>query len=138
MLEEYGIEATAAHAEELTYEVLSLNLYWAHVAIESYLPRELRAVMFDYLLELIRLDWSGHFKLGHAKWTDYRHELEARRRIYAKVVEAGGNPLAVQTEAGALLEDRGTAREEDRSKFLALLIDLVQVETYGELLKGMG
>lgn len=138
MLEEYGVEATAAQAEEVTYEVLSLNLYWAQVAIESYLPREFRAVMFDYLLELIRLDWSGQFKLGHAKWADYRHELEARRRTYAKVVEAGGSPLAVQTEAGALLEDRRAVREEDRSKVLALLIDVVQVETYGELLKGLG
>ena len=138
MLEEYGIEVTAAQAEDITSELLSQNLYWAHVAIESYLPREFRAVMFDYLLELIRLDWSGQFKLSHAKWTDYRQEMEARRRTYAKVVEAGGSPLAVQTAAGALLEDRGTVREEDRSKCLALLIDVVQVEVYGELLKGLG
>lgn len=138
MLEEYGIEATAAQAEDITYELLSLNLYWAHVAIESYLPREFRTVMCEYLLELIRLDWSGQFKLSHAKWADYRQELEARRHTYAQVVEAGGSPLAVQTEAGALLEDRGAVREEDRSKFLALLIDLVPVEAYGELLKGLG
>lgn len=138
MLEEYGIETTVAQAEEVTYEVLSLNLYWAHVAIESYLPREFRAVMFDYLLELIRLDWGGQFKLSHAKWADYRQKMEARRRTYAKVVEEGGSPLAVQTELGALLEDRGTVREEDRAKFLALLIDVVPFETYGELLKGLG
>ncbi len=137
MLKEYGIEATAAQAEEITREVLSLNLYWASVAIELYLP-QFHAVMFDYLLELVRRDWSGQFKLSHAKWAGYRQEMEDRQRTYAKAAESDGSPLAVQTEMGALLEDRGTVREEDRSRFLALLVDVVQAETYSELLKGLG
>lgn len=138
MLEEYGIEATEAQAEEITREVLSLNLYWAHAAIESYMPREVRSVMFDYLLELVRLDWGGQFKLSPAKWAGYRPEMEARRSTYAKVMEEGGNPLAVQAEAGMLLEDKGTVGEEDRSKLLAFLTDVVQVETYDELLQDLG
>jgi hypothetical protein len=49
-----------------------------------------------------------------------------------------GGELTVATEAGTILEDQGAVQAEDRAKVLALLVDHVPLDRYGEILGAEG
>jgi hypothetical protein len=134
LLEEYGIDATGEQARRITRELLSLNLYWVRAAIEAHIPRQYRTLLFDRLLQLVRQDWEVDLRQKGRSWEEFLTELAERDDLYRPFGNQPGGELAVATEAGTLLEDQGAVQAEDRAKVLALLVDHVPLDRYGELL----
>jgi len=134
-LEEYGIEATVEQAQAITQEVLSLNLFWIFAAIEAHIPQKYQPVLSEFILDATEAGWGTTVPIGSATWTAYLNEWQERRRRYRRLVEEGASPLAVSAEAAALMEEKQLVQEAERRNLLALLIDFVPVDTYGQLLE---
>lgn len=137
-LEEYGIEATVEQAQAITQEVLSLNLFWIFAAIEVHIPQKYQSVLSELILDAIEAGWGTTVPVGSATWTSYLIEWQERRRRYSRLVEEEVSPLAVSSEAAALMEERQLVQEAERRNLLALLIDFVPVDAYGQLLENVG
>jgi hypothetical protein len=137
-LEEYGIEATTEHAQAITQEVLSLNLFWIFAAIEAHIPQKYQSALSELILETIETGWGATVPVGPVAWTVYLNEWQERRRRYSRLVEEGMSPLAVSAEAAALMEENRLVKEAERRNLLILLIDFVPVDTYGRLLEDVG
>ena len=137
-LEEYGIEATTEQAQAITQEVLSLNLFWIFAAIEAHIPQKYQSVLSEFILDEMKAGWGTTVPVGSASWTAYLNEWQERRRRYTRLVEEGMSPLAVSSEAVSLMEESRLVKEAERRNLLALLIDFVPVDTYGQLLEDVG
>ena len=138
-LQEYGIDASEAKAQQIAREVLSLNLYWILAAIDAHIPQKYRAAITDALFESLRTGWWAKGQLGGGTWDDYGRELNTRRAQYGRLVDQEGmSHLAVSAEAASLLEDQGIVGSEDRQKLLVLLIDYAPASRYGKLLDEVG
>ena len=132
-LDEYGIDATAEQARQISREVLSLSLFWVHSALQVALPKTSRERVFNELRQRIVKSWQAELgQVGHDA-EQYFEELEGRRSTYEGVVQKGGTPVMVSTEAAAILESGGAVSPEDFQKILALLLDLIPVDAIGEL-----
>ncbi len=137
-LEEYGIEATTEQAQAITQEVLSLNLFWIFAAIEAHIPQKYQSALSELILDTIEAGWNTTVPAGSTAWSTYLHEWQDRRRRYSRLVEEGMSPVAVSTEAAALMEERRLVQDAERRNLLTLLIDFVPVDTYGQLLENVG
>jgi len=137
-LEEYGIEATMEQAQAITQEVLSLNLFWMFAAIEAHIPQKYQSALLEFILDEMEAGWGMTVPVGSASWTSYLNEWHERRSRYSRLVEEGMSPLGVSAEAAVLMEESRLVKEADRRNLLTLLIDLVPVDTYGQLLKDVG
>jgi hypothetical protein len=137
-LEEYGIEVTKEQAQAITQEVLSLNLFWIFAAIEAHIPKKYQSALSELILDAMEAGWGTTIPVGSAAWTAYLNEWQERRRRYSRLVIEGMSPLAVSAEAAALMEENRLVKEEERRNLLTLLIDFVPVDTYGQLLEGVG
>jgi len=137
-LEEYGIEATTDQAQAITQEVLSLNLFWIFAAIEAHIPQKYQSALSELIVNAMEAGWGTTVPVGSADWTLYLDEWQERRRRYGRLVEEGVPPLAVSIEAATLMEKKHLVREVERHNLLALLIDFVPVDTYGQLLEDVG
>jgi hypothetical protein len=132
-LEEYGIEATHEAAQQITRELLLLNLFWAHSAVHvSLSPKDASRIMAA-LRECIRRHWDTTLALKGHEIESFMTEMEDRRATYEQIVREGGSPIAVSTEFGARLATASVVRDEDRPKLLALIVDLVPVDELGEM-----
>ncbi len=134
LLADYGIEGSEVEARDVTREVLSLNLYWISAAIEAHIPRDYRTVLFDRLLQLISQGWASQFQQSQVHMDGVSGRIGAATMVYVPIGRTKGGEIAVATQAGAILEDNRMVREEDRSKVLALLLDLVPLDRYGAIL----
>ncbi len=138
-LEEYGIEVSEAQAQQVGREILSLNLYWILAAIDAHIPAKYRAAITDALLQAVEHSWWVQGRFGAGAWDEYRKELDARRREYARLVDQEGmSHIAVSAEAASLIEDQGAVSSDDRQKLLVLLIDYAPAAQYGQLLDDVG
>jgi len=137
-LEEYGIEATVEQAQAITQEVLSLNLFWIFAAIDAHIPQQYQSALSELILDTMKGGWGTTIPVGTASWTLYLNEWQERRRRYGRLVDEGGNPLAVSAEAAALMEENRLVKDAERRNLLTLLIDFVPVDTYGQLLEDVG
>jgi hypothetical protein len=134
-LEEYGIDVGPAQAQRLTRELLSLSLFWARSAVEVVLPPKDAARIFDALRARVVQSWDGELGLAGQDVNAYFAEQEERRRTYDAIIKERGEPIAVASEAAALLVHEGVVRQEDRGKVLALLTDLTPVDELGEIIQ---
>lgn len=138
-LEEYGIAASEAQAQQVGREILSLNLYWILAAIDAHIPAKYRAAIRDALLQAVESSWWAQGRFGAGAWDEYRKELDGRRREYARLVDQEGmSHMAVSAEAASLIEDQGAVSSDDRQKLLVLLIDYAPASQYGQLLDDVG
>ncbi|MCG3778019.1 MAG: hypothetical protein JW388_0725 [Nitrospira sp.] len=137
-LEEYGIDATTEQAQAMTQEVLSLNLFWIFASIEAHIPQKYQAVLSDFILNTMEVDWGKTNPVGPAVWTAYLTEWQERRGRYGRLVEEGLSPLAVSAAAAELMEERHLVIEGQQQNLLTLLVDFVPVDTYGQLLQDVG
>lgn len=137
-LEEYGIDATAERAQTLTRELISLNLFWIFAAIEAHIPQKFQRVVSELVLHAVETGWSTTYPVGSVAWTTFLPEWKERTKRFERLVKEGASPLGVSAEVGLLLEEQHVVGEEDRRNVLALLIDSVPVETYGQLLEDVG
>jgi len=137
-LEEYGIEPTVERAQAISRELLFLNLFWIVAAIEAHIPRKYQNGITELVLKAVESGWSTTYPVGPAAWPAFLAEWKVRTRRYERLVQDGASPLAVSGEAGMVLEEQRVVNEEDRRNLLALLLDSVPVETYGQLLQEVG
>ncbi len=134
-LEEYGIEVSVEQAVVITREVLSVNLFWVYSALETLLTVLERERVLLELLQLVGRAWVSEFGFKQGDVVEYFEKVDARRVAYDQVVRAGGEPVSVFGEAAAILETNKVIDARDRNNILALLIDLVPVDSYGDVLE---
>jgi hypothetical protein len=133
-LEEYGIEAESEQAQEITREVLALNLYWVQSALQAVRTKAAdKERVLGALRDRILHGWTTEFGLDGQDAQAFFQQAEERRQAYDQIVQEGGGPVAVFTECAAILESASAVKSEDRRKILALLIDLIPVDQIGEL-----
>lgn len=136
LLSEYGLDVTAEQARHITEEVLSLNLYWIHAALHTTLRAGEPERVSAQLTECIVRGWKN-FDMQGRDHEAALEEVENRRAGYDQIVQEGGSPIAVFGESAASLEFAGLIEAGDRHKLLALFIDVIPVETFGELVAGL-
>ncbi|MER3422015.1 MAG: hypothetical protein C4293_01065 [Nitrospiraceae bacterium] len=132
-LMEYGIEASPEQASRIAREMLSLNLYWIRSALEASLSQKNADRVFGELQQSLLKRWQSELGLQGYDPQVYFKEMKERRAVYDRVMQEGGSPVSVCMEAARILEFERAVPTEDRPKLLALFIDLVPVETFGEM-----
>jgi hypothetical protein len=137
-LEEYGIEATPEQTQQITREMLSVSLYWAHAALKTSLSRRDMERIFGALQQRILQAWNSDLGLDGHDPQAFFVEAEGRRKTYDAIVQDGGSPVAVMTETAAILESDSAVRPEDQQKVLALFLDLVPVDGIGVEVQQIG
>jgi hypothetical protein len=136
-LEEYGIQASPGQAQQITRELLSVNLYWIWCALNARLADKDCRLVFGELRQRLAAAWASAQGLaGHDPDTYFR-EMEKRRERYDQTTQEGQPPVMVLSETVTILESAGAVRAEDRQKVLALLLDLVPADRYGEVLENI-
>lgn len=132
-LVEYGIEASPEQAGQIARELLSLTLYWIQSALEANFSRKNADRVFSELQHLLLKKWRSELGLqGDDPQASFK-EMKERSAEYARIAQEGGTPVSICMEAVRMLEFERAIAPEDRRKLLALLIDLVPVETFGEM-----
>lgn len=134
-LEEYGIEATPEQVQQITQEVLAVNLYWVQSALQAVLTKGDRDRVLGALYDRILQGWMTELGLDGQDAQAFFKEAEGRRQTYDQIIQEGGSPVAIFAECTAILESTWAVKSEDRQKILALLIDLIPVDPIGELVE---
>ncbi|MFQ5992167.1 MAG: hypothetical protein ACE5NA_06980 [Nitrospiraceae bacterium] len=132
ILEEYGLESTPEQAKQISRELLSLNLFWAQCAVQTVLSDSESSLVVAELQRSACDERGPELGTGEQAQRAYFAELGERRATYTKIMQEGGAPIAIFTEAASLLEAARAVRREDRQKVLALFVDLVPVDELGE------
>lgn len=132
-LEEYGIEVAREQVQQITREMLSLSLFWARLALRTHLSARDATRVFDAIRQCVLRNWETSLGQAGQSAQSYLDEMQERQTAYDEVVKEGGTPVAVATEAAAIMEQSGAIGAEDRQKALALLIDQIPVDELGEL-----
>lgn len=136
LLREYGLEVTSEQARHITEEALSLNLYWIHTALQASLRASDAERVSRELTQCIVSGWKDFDMPGrdHAAAFD---EAQTRRAGYDRIVQEGGSPIAVFGESAGSLEFSGAIEAGERQKLLALFIDLIPVDAFGDLIASL-
>lgn len=134
-LAEYGIEASREQAQRITLEVLYLNLFWIFSACDDLLTKSEGARLHEELSRTLTASWASGLQLEAAHRDIFAAELDGRHREYAAVIKSGGNPGSLCVEAAGIMERGKVIPPEDRTKMVALLVDMTPVETYVEALR---
>ncbi len=137
-LEEYGITPGPERAQNISRELLSLNLFWVFVAIEAHIPQKYQPAVSELVLAAVKNGWGTTYPVGAVVFPSYLDEWKERTRRYERLVRDGVSPLAISTEVAATMEEQRIIDEEDRRNLLTLFIDYVPLETYGQLLENVG
>ncbi|MDQ6734678.1 MAG: hypothetical protein M3Z35_11305, partial [Nitrospirota bacterium] len=135
-LSEYGLEVSPEQARHISQEILSLNLYWIHTALQASLRAGDAQRVSNELAQCIEHGWKNFDMQGR----DYATALEEathRRAGYDQIVQEGGSPIAVFGESAGSLEFSGAIETGNREKLLALFIDMIPVDAFGELVDGL-
>ncbi len=136
-LQEYGIAALPDQARAITREVLSVSLFWIHTALDALQSPPTRDRTFLELQGVIRSRWAIDLNMDSDDLAPYVDEFETRQAAYMQLTREGASPVSVFSETAAVLESNGVIRPEDQSKVLALLIDVVPVEAFGDILEDL-
>ena len=132
-LEEYGLEASREQAQQITREMLSLSLFWARWALRTHMSAKEVTRVFDEFQQCVLRNWETSLEQARQDAQRYFDEMEERHLTYDEIIREGGAPIAVATEAAAIMEQTGAIRTDDRQRALALLIDEIPVDGLGEL-----
>jgi hypothetical protein len=129
---DYGLVASPEQAQRIAMEVLALTLFWIRRALMEILGSRYESRVYAELQRRVESNWSEF----HLSMNPQRALEEAGRRhaTYEPLAREGGPPVIVFGEAAQALEREGVVTLEDRQKLLALFLDLVPVETFGEVL----
>lgn len=132
-LEEYGMEASREQVQQITREILTLSLFWARWALRTHVSVKDATRVFDEFQQCVLRNWETDLGQTGQDAQRYFDEMEERHLTYDEIIREGGAPVAVATEAAAIMEQTGAIRTEDRQRVLALLIDEIPVDELGEL-----
>jgi hypothetical protein len=137
MLEEYGIAATPAQAQHISREFLHVSLFWIGTAVHATMPAKNEERIMTALKDRLVREWKTAFEQPEEELSAFLAEIPVRRMMYDQIVQEGGSPVAVLSETGAILAAAAAINDEERSKLLALLIDLVPVDDLGAIAADM-
>lgn len=132
LLGDYGLTVSPEQARHITQEILSLSLYWIHTAVRSTLRAGEAEQVMTELTQRIQVGWTD-FGMEERDYAAVLDEAKDRRVGYDQIVQEGGSPIAVFGESAGALEFSGAIEAGDRQKLLALFIDTIPVDTFGEL-----
>ncbi|WP_447975140.1 hypothetical protein [Nitrospira sp. Kam-Ns4a] len=133
-LAEYGVTVSPDQARRFTRELLSLCLFWVRSALQVAFKDTTRARIYGELRQCLAKAWASEFGQDEQDLPRYFEEAEARRRTYDQIMQEGGSPVMIATEAAAILVEVGAVPPEDRTKALALLVDVIPVDEIGQLI----
>lgn len=136
MLEDYGLALSPAQARRLTREALALGLFWVRSALDLALKAATGAKVFAELRRAIEQEWRGGFG-QEADAATFFEEAGTRRAVYDRIMREGAPPMMIATETAGFLVEAGAVPAEDRTKALALLMDIVPVDEIGELISDL-
>ena len=131
-LREYGLEVSPEQARHITQEILSLSLYWIHTALQASLRADDAERVSRELIQCIERGWKN-FNMQERDYATALEDATHRRGGYDQIVQEGGSPIAVFGESAGSLEFSGAIEMGNREKLLALFIDMIPVDTFGEL-----
>jgi hypothetical protein len=131
-LEEYGIHATPDQAQQVTRELLSVNLFWVDSALKACLSKTDAGRVYEALRQRLLHAWTSELGLEGHDPQQFFNEAEERRQIYGRIIQEGGAPIAVLTETASILEADGAVPAENHQQILALLFDVVPEEEIGD------
>ena len=131
-LREYGLEVSPEQARHITQEILSLSLYWIHTALQASLRADDAERISSELTQCIERGWKN-FDMQGCDHATALEDATHRRGGYDQIVQEGGSPIAVFGESAGSLEFSGAIEMGNREKLLALFIDMIPVDTFGEL-----
>lgn len=131
--EDYGLTLTAHQAQAVTKELLALTTYWITCAIRVSIPEPIGSRMHRAIHEQIRERWASKFGLGHVPIDQFLEGMENKHDTWDRLVQHGGEPIAILSQAARDLEADHVVASHDEQKILAVLLDLVPVEEIGEL-----
>ena len=132
-LEDYGMEASCEQVQQITREILTLSLFWARWALRAHVSVKDATRVFDEFQQCVLRNWETTLGQAGQDAQRYFDEMEDRHLIYDEIIREGGAPVAVASEAAAIMEQTGAIRTEDRQRALALLIDEIPVDELGEV-----
>jgi hypothetical protein len=133
LLQDYGIEATPLQRGQLTLELLLLNVFWIQSALAVALSPQDAARVQAALLDCIHRHWQTTLGLNEQEWPGFTETASERRQEYERIVDEGGSPMAVLTDAAARLVAAAELGDESRAKLLAFLLENVPVDALGEI-----
>ena len=131
-LSEYGLEVSPDQARHITQEILSLSLYWIHTALQASLRADDAERVSRELIQCIERGWKN-FNMQERDYATALEDATHRRGGYDQIVQEGGSPIAVFGESAGSLEFSDAIEMGNREKLLALFIDMIPVDTFGEL-----
>ncbi len=131
-LEDYGLSLSREQGDHILRELLSLCLFWAWAALDSGLSDKDRDRVWAALAHLIKEAWASELGLPPQDFDGYLPEFAKRRHLYENLTREGADPVAVAVEAAGVMETESLIEPEDRSKLLALMVDLVPADELGQ------
>ena len=135
MLGDYGIQASDEKAGLLTEEVLSLNLFWIQMAMEAHLTDLAKHIIYEIFLRRVKENCAVDYHLDPATQEQFFSGLSGRHEEYRRIAESGGEPIVIYTDRANTLESDGVVSPGETMQVVALFIDCVAVDSYGELLE---
>ena len=136
LLNDYGLDVTQDQARHIAQELLSLNLYWIGSALQANLRPEEIGRMEDALKRRLEQGWRDLGMQGSEPSAVFK-DAKARGAAYHQIIQEGGSPISVFGESAQSLEFEGAVEAGQHQKLLALFIDVVPVDTFGELLDSL-
>jgi|CXWL01.1.fsa_nt_gi hypothetical protein len=133
--EEYGLDLPAGHGVDLSAAILILTLYWIRQALTTWVAKPVGTEVLIQLAQQIEAGWISELGLGDREPDDVFDRAEEHWARYETISLAGGDAMTVANEAVAALEFDGVLAPGTRSKALALLMDVVPVESVAELVE---
>jgi hypothetical protein len=136
-LGEYGLELSPSATQRTTQEILSLSLFWMEQAVRVTLPKELTRYLLEGIYQSVRGTWKTVYELDAVEEAPFFRRMPQQHANWGKIVNQGGEPIAVLSEAVSSLEAESLIGSEDRQNLLALFLDLVPIEEVGEIAGGI-
>lgn len=136
LLNDYGLDIAPHQVKPILEELLYLNLYWIGSALQASLRTEKAERVQVELKRCIERGWNDLGLQGSEPLAVFE-DAKTRQDAYHQILQEGGSPVSVFSESAAFLEYEGAVEAGHHQHLLALFIDLVPVDTFGELLDGI-
>ena len=130
-LKDYGLDLEPRHAQAITIMLLSLTTYWITSGIRVSIPEPVCGRMLQIIQERIREKWGSRFGLVHVPIEPLRSVMEKQHQAWERLVQHGGEPIAVLHEAAGSLAADGMPASCNEQNILAVLLDLVPLDEIG-------
>ena len=131
-LEEYGLTVSREQAQSITWEIVLLSAYWIKCATQVGIPNEVGKRIWEQVQAQVRNRWESRFGFVHRPIEQFFSDAEIKYAAWDDIAQQGGEPIAILTEAAAVMESDGNIPRGEEQKLLVVLLDLVPIEEIGQ------